>query len=440
MQDIPNIPEAVDRKRVVIVGGGFAGLKLARKLSKRRYQVVLIDRRNYHQFQPLFYQVATAGLEPALISFPFRKVLQKLKHMHFRMARFQRVDTAQKCIETNIGKLRYDYLVLAPGATTNFFGNAQIAENAIPMKTVPEAIFVRNSLLRQFEAALNAHTIEERNELMTTVVVGGGPTGVELAGALAEMKRFVLPNDYPELDFRQMRIVLMEGADRLLNGMSDKAGRQSLKDLQRFGVEVVLNTFVKSYDGHTVEYGEGDSLNAATVLWAAGIKVEPIDGLNADTDRAGRIMVDDTNRISGLDDVFVLGDAAAMISDDYPDGHPQIAPVAQQQAGHLIKNLDRVERGQEMLPFRYVDKGTMATIGRHRAVADLKTMKLSGPVAWFAWLFIHLVLILGTRNKLVVFLNWAWSYLTYDQSLRLIIRSAAVDRLQEKLDRYNDTH
>ncbi len=421
MKTIANIPNN-GKKRLVIVGGGFAGLKLAQSLTKSDFQIVLMDKHNYHQFQPLFYQVATSGLEPSAISFPLRKVFQEQKDVHFRIATVEYVDTTQKTIYTDLGLLAYDYLVLAMGGNTNFFGNKNIQEHAIPMKSLTEAINLRNTVLENFEQALNEVDPEKRESLLNMVVVGGGPTGVELAGALAEMKKYILPKDYPELDFSEMHIHLLEGTGQVLNGYSASSSKKAKEYLERLDVKVQLNTMVKDYDGSIVDLGEGNTLRTENLIWAAGIKANTVEGFSDDViGRGGRMVVNEFNQLKNHPEIFVIGDMAIMQTKDYPQGHPQVAQVAIQQAKTLKKNLRRLEAGEVLKPFKYLDKGSLATVGRNLAVADLPGFSFQGFFAWVLWLFVHLMAILGVRNRLVVFINWAWSYLTYDQSLRLLI-------------------
>lgn len=422
MKRVANIPET-QKKRVVIVGGGFAGLKLATSLSKKYFQVVLIDKNNYHQFQPLFYQVATAGLEPSAISFPLRKALQNEKHIHFRIAQLENIDTTKQCVATDLGSISYDYLVLALGATTNYFGNKNIEQHAIPMKSLSEAIDLRNIILTNFEKALNETDPKKQASLMNVVLVGGGPTGVELAGAIAEMKKFILPKDYPELDFNQMNIHLLEAADKILNGFSEGASAKGEAYLKRLGVKVRTQAFVEDYDGTTVQLKDGTQLETEALIWAAGIKANPVKGLeDSSFGASGRLLVDGYNRVKDAENVFAIGDLAFMTTEKYPKGHPQVAQVAIQQAARLSKNLKQLEQNKELKAFSYFDKGSLATVGRNLAVADLPGFSFQGFFAWVLWLFVHLMAILGVRNRMVVFLNWAWNYVTYDQSLRLLIR------------------
>lgn len=422
MKNIAGIPEN-GKKRVVIIGGGFAGLKLAKSLKKSEFQIVLIDKNNYHQFQPLFYQVATAGLEPSAISFPLRKAFQNQQHIHFRIAALEKVDTENQAIRTDIGQLNYDYLVLALGADTNYFGNKNIQRNAIPMKSLGEAINLRNTILTNFEKALNETEDEVIDRLLNIVIVGGGPTGTELAGALAEMKKYILPKDYPELDFSRMKIYLLEAASKVLNGYSEVSSVKGKKYLDRLGVQVMTDTFVKDYDGKSVLLADGKTIATDTLIWAAGIKGNPVHGLGTDIiGRGGRLKVNHHNLVENHDNIYAIGDVALMATEKYENGHPQVAQVAIQQAGLLAKNLKRQAKGRALKTFKYLDKGSLATVGRNLAVADLPFVSFQGFFAWVLWLFVHLMAILGVKNRLFVFINWAWSYLTYDQSLRLLIK------------------
>lgn len=417
-----NLPES-DQPRVVIVGGGFAGLTLARKLARENFQVVLLDKNNYHQFQPLFYQVAMAGLEPSSIVFPFRKLFQKQKNVFIRVTKVDRIDPAQKMLFTKLGMVNYDYLVLAIGADTNFFGNEMIAQHAIPMKSVSEALFLRNQILADYERALSITDYEERQGYIDIVIVGGGPTGVEVAGALAEMKKYILPKDYPELPIKEIDIHLVQGAPKLLMGMSEKASQKALDFLQQLDVNVKLNTRVTAYDGLYVDMADGTRMPCRKVIWAAGIKGNPLDGIPEACFTYGRrLQVNAFNQVEGMDSVYAIGDISYMETEAYPKGHPQVAQVAIQQGKLLSDNLQRLQKNQALKAFRYKDLGSMATIGRNRAVADLPTFKSQGAFAWFIWLLVHLYALVGVKNKLFVFLNWVWNYFTYDQSLRLIIK------------------
>lgn len=416
------IPDS-GQPRIVIIGAGFAGLELAKLLADSPYQVVLIDKNNYHQFQPLFYQVAMAGLEPSSIVFPLRKMFQHKKNVHFRMTSAEAVDTERQEVSTPLGNIRYDYLVLAIGAETNFFGNERLARLAIPMKSVSEALYLRNSILNDFEKALSAQDHDERQGLIDIVVVGGGPTGVEVSGALAEMRKYILPKDYPELDTREIEIYLVEGSDRLLNGMSKESSDAALNFLKALDVKIKLNTIVTNYDGEWVEMNDGSRIRTNKLIWAAGITGNRIEGLpGSSITRGNRIRVDRFNRVEGLENVIAIGDIACMEEESYPKGHPQVAQVAIQQGKLLAQNLSRGARSKDWKPFSYNDLGSMATIGRNRAVVDLPRYKTQGFFAWLIWLLVHLFQLIGFKNRVFVFINWVWNYLTYDQSLRLIIR------------------
>jgi NADH dehydrogenase len=426
-----HIPETT-QKRVVIVGGGFGGLQLARSLATDDLQVVLLDKNNYHQFQPLFYQVATAGLEPSTISFPFRRIFQKHANVCIRLTEVRSVQPAQKTIQTGLGIISYDYLVLAMGVTSNFFGNEKIASLSMPMKSVSEALALRNRILQNFEHALSADDKEEQEKLMNIVVVGGGPTGVEVSGTLAEMKNYILPKDYPELDFKRMQIFLLEGSPKLLNGMSEKASQKAREYLIELGVCVRLNTRVNDYDGSEVRFEAAPPLYTKTLVWAAGVSGSKLDGIPADVlVKGNRIRTDRFNRIPGMEGVFAIGDIAYMEEEKYPRGHPQVAQVAIQQAKLLSKNMQSILQNKALKPFTYKNLGSLATVGRNLAVADLPFAKFQGLFAWFVWMFVHLMSIVGIKNRLFIFINWAWNYLTYDQSLRLIIRPAKEKPLDE---------
>ncbi|MEJ0105073.1 MAG: NAD(P)/FAD-dependent oxidoreductase [Bacteroidota bacterium] len=411
--------------KVVIAGAGFGGLKLARTLSnKAGFDVVLVDRFNFHQFQPLFYQVATAGLDASNISFPLRKIFQKSKNVRIRLADIKQIVPAENKIITSVEEIPYDVLVLATGADTNFFGNEKLAGNAFPMKSTMEALQLRRSLLLNFEKALLEKDPGELQRLMNIVVVGGGPTGVEISGALAEMKHYVLPKDYPELDFSKMNIYLLEGAKKTLAAMSEKSSVDSRKYLEKLGVTVMTETLVKDYDGENVLLQDGNTLRARTVIWAAGIKGNIPEGINKElVARGNRIKTDRQCKVQGYSNVYAIGDLAYMETPAYPNGHPQVAPVAMQQAATIADNLHKMLKGITTLTeFEYKDKGSMATVGRNLAVVDIPKPKLhfGGFIAWLIWMGLHLMLILGVKNRFFVFINWLYSYMTYDQSLRLI--------------------
>ena len=421
-----NIPES-SLERVVIVGGGFGGLQLARKLVRADYQVVLIDRNNYHQFQPLFYQVAMAGLEPSSIVFPFRKLFQGRENIFIRMAEVTHVDATAKKILTPYGHCNYDHLIIATGADTNYYGNEELERHTLPMKSVAEALQLRNAILDDYEDALTTPGYDDRQELVDIVIVGGGPTGVELAGSLAEMKTHVLPKDYPELHVQEeFDIYLIQSGDVILKGMSEESSAKALQYLEELGVKVILNARVTGFDGKLVTLDDGRSIVSQKVIWAAGIKGMPVPGLPESASTYGnRLAVDRFNRVKDTDCVYAIGDVAYMEEPDFPKGHPQVAQVAIQMGEHLAKNLRyRHARGEEWEPFHYHDKGSMATIGRARAVVDIPkpNFQFGGLLAWLVWLLVHLFAILGTRNKIFVFLNWLYNYINYNQSLRLIIR------------------
>lgn len=415
-----NIPD-LDLPRLVIIGGGFAGLKLARQINTKQVQVILIDRNNYHNFQPLMYQVATCGLEPDSIAYPIRKTLQSKRNTHIRVAEVLRVEPDKNEVITSIGKIDYDYLVVATGADTDFFGMAQVSENAMAMKSLVESLDLRSKILQNFEKALNTNDIDEQNSLMNFVIVGGGPTGVELAGALAELKKHVLPKDYPDLDIRRMQIHIVEAHDRLLSSMSEKASEKAQKFLKYMGVNVWKQMRVLDYDGNMVSTASRN-FNARTLIWAAGVKGASLPGLNNAEIVNGKLVVDDKNSVIGYDNIFAVGDVAHMISEAHPDGLPMLGSVAQQQGKHLAKNIGRMVKGKALSPFQYKDKGTMATIGRNKAVVDLPKYSFSGFFAWMTWMFVHLMLLVDFRSRIIVFVNWTWSYIRFDRGTRLIVR------------------
>lgn len=418
-----NIPQT-SLPRVVIVGGGFAGLALAKGLENKEVQVVLLDKHNYHTFQPLLYQVATGGLEPDSIAFPIRKLFNNLKYYHFRLAEVVKIHSSKNEIETTIGNLSYDYLVIATGSKTNFFGNKSIEKYAMEMKSIPQSLNIRSLVLENFEEALLTSDFEERKALMNFIIVGGGPTGVELAGALAEMKKAILPKDYPDLDIREMQINLIQGSDRLIDAMSKKASKKAKDFLVNLGVNVWKNVHVTNYDGDLVTTNTNETFKAATVIWAAGVQGETIGGIEQHciVERANRITVDAYNKVEGYTNIFAIGDVASMNSDKNPHGHPMMAQPALQQGKLLAKNILAVLKSKPLKPFVYNDKGSMATIGRNKAVVDLPTVKFQGVFAWFVWMFVHLFSLIGFRNRAVVFMNWVYNYIRFDRESRLIIR------------------
>lgn len=414
-------------------------MRLARKLSGRKeFQVVLLNRQNYHEFQPLYYQVATAGLEANAILFPLRSVFSNCKNVHIRVTNVTGIRPTDKAVDTELGPVTYDYLVMATGADTNFYNQQTITEKALPMKTVSEAIALRNRMLQNFEDALSVESVDEKEGFMDVVVVGGGPTGVELCGTLAEMRKTVLPKDYPELDFRMMDIYLVQSGPVLLEPMSKQSQEHALTYLHELGVNVRLNTRVKDFDGRIVTMSDGSTLRTNNLIWAAGVKANPLAGLPADVlGRGGRVLVNRYSQVQGFTDIFAIGDVALMTEEAWPDGHPQVAQPAIQQGKLLAKNMLHWLRNEQPEEFTYNDLGTMATIGRGLAVVDLPFLKFQGFFAWLTWLFVHLMSIVGVKNRLSIFLNWMFNYLTYTNSLRLIIKpklpKGNLDAMQEKL-------
>lgn len=417
-----NVPDTT-KPRVVIIGGGFGGMNVAKSLRNTDVQVVLFDKQNYNGFWPLLYQVATAGLEADAIAEPFRKMFDGQDEFHYRMVRVNKIDTAAKTVTTLIGDLHYDYLVVATGSKSNFFGNEQIQKYSFPLKTVPEALNVRSQFLQCFEQASITRDPVEREGLLTFVVAGAGPTGVEMAGSLAEMRKYVLPADYPGLDFSEMKIYVVEGTGKVLPPMSEAAGQKAQRYLEELGVIVKLNTFVENYDGEVVTFKGGEQIKTQTLVWGAGVTGALIEGIPAESTERGRVLVDLMNRAQGLTDVFVIGDLAFMKTEKWPKGHPGVAQPAIQQGNHLAKNIRRLVRNEPLEPFEYFDKGSLAIVGRSRAVADLPgNIHLGGFIAWMAWLFVHIWYLVGFRSKLIVFSNWMYRLFTYQRGTRLIIR------------------
>lgn len=418
-----NIPKT-DLPRVVIIGGGFGGITLTRKLIKEQVQTVLIDRNNYHTFQPLLYQVSTSGLEPDSIAYPLRKITRTSKKAFFRMAEVKQIRAEENIIETTIGELSYDYLVLATGSKTNFFGNKSIEQNGMWMKTIPQALNIRSLILENLEQAVITDDLVKRKALLTFILVGAGPTGVELSGAIAELRNNIVPQDYPDLDPNEMEIHLLEGLDRVLPPMSPQASTKAEKFLKDLGVKVHTNTMVESYDGQNVTTNSDKTFITSTFIWSAGVTGAPVKGLKASAllERANRYEVNVFNQVNGYENIFAIGDIAVMQTKDFPKGHPMVAQPAIQQGKHLAKNIKRLLNGQKLEPFIYNDKGAMATIGRNKAVVDLGKMKFAGFFAWFIWMFIHLWFLAGFRNRIVTFFNWVYNYINYDKASRLIIR------------------
>ena len=418
-----NIPRT-DLPRVVIIGGGFAGMALARKLLHHDVQMVLLDRHNYHTFQPLLYQVSTSGLEPDSIAYPLRKITRNSKKCFFRMAEVEKIDSENNLVKTSIGDIIYDYLVIATGSRTNFFGNDSIEEHGMWMKTVPQALNIRSLILENLEEATITEDPEKRKALLTFVIAGAGPTGVELSGAIAELKNNIGPKDYPDLDISEMSIHLLEGLERVLPPMSEHASKKAQKFLEQLGVQIHLKTMVQNYDGVNVVTDTDLKLKAETFIWSAGVTGAPVEGLKAESliEKANRYEVNAFNQVNGYENIFAIGDIAVMQTEDFPKGHPMVAQPAIQQGKHLAKNLAKLIKGEKLEPFEYFDKGTMATVGRNRAVVDLKKWKFSGFSAWFVWMFVHLWFLIGFRNRIVTFFNWTYNYINYDKAARLIIR------------------
>ncbi len=418
-----NIPQS-SFPRIIIIGGGFGGIALAKKLCKKEVQVVLIDKNNYHTFQPLLYQVSTGGLEPDSIAYPIRKVLQGYPNFYFRLAEVERIDTNGRMLQTNIGEIQYDYLVVATGSETNFFGNKNIEAMGMAMKSIPQSLNLRSLILENFEQALLTDDLHERDALMNFVIVGGGPTGVELAGALAEIKKGILPKDYPDLDTRRAQINLVQGSDRILPAMSEIASSKAERFLESLGVNVWKDIRVTDYDGEHVSTDTDTSFDCATLVWAAGVQAVRIEGLDAKEllCRGGRLPVNQFHQVDGFKEIFAIGDVAQMETEAFPHGHPMMAQPAMQQGENLGENLVRIVENKPLKPFVYKDKGTMATVGRNKAVVDLPRFKFQGVFAWFVWMFVHLYFLIGFRNRVVVFINWVYNYIRFDREARLIIR------------------
>lgn len=418
-----NIPKT-SFPRIVIIGGGFAGVALARKLSKQEVQVVLLDKHNYHTFQPLLYQVSTGGLEPDSIAYPIRKILKDFPNFHFRLAEVTEIDSTCNTVKTNIGDLKFDYLVVASGSKTNYFGNSEIEKHSMAMKTIPQSLNLRSLILENFEEALLTSDLHERNALMNFVIVGGGPTGVELAGALAEIKKGILPKDYPDLDTRSAQINIIQSGGCLLKGMSENASLKAEDFLEKLGVHVWKNVRVTNYDGKTITTNSDLTFDAATVVWAAGVQGATIKGLDAKdfVTRGNRLLVNNCNQVQGFEHIFAIGDIACMVTDEFPYGLPMMAQPAIQQGKQLGENLLNHIENKPMKPFSYTDKGAMATVGRNKAVVDLKSLRFQGVFAWYVWMFVHLFFLIGFRNRMVVFINWVYNYIRFDREARLIIR------------------
>lgn len=417
-----NIPYT-GKPRVVIIGGGFGGLYALKYLSSRNFQVVLFDKRNYHTFQPLLYQVATAGLQPDAIVGPLRKILYKNEDFHFRMLRVLKINPEENTISTMAGDLKYDYLIIANGMKSNFFGNEEIRKNVLPLKSIPDALNLRSHLMQLFEWASITVDDAVKEKIMTIVLVGAGPTGIETAGALAELRKYVLPKDYPALDFSQMKIYIIEGMNRTLPTMSEKASSISKKNLEKMGVIIKLNSLVQTFDGEKVLLKNGEIINTYTVIWSAGVMGDVLAGLKHEWQEKGRLLINEECKIIGSQNIFAIGDVAMMKTEKYPKGHPGVAQPAIQMGKYVGKNLLNIHNNKSIKPFHYVDKGSLATIGRGKAVADLPgNLHFGGRPAWWIWLFIHITFLVSFRNKLLVLTNWIWNYFTFDKGNRLIIR------------------
>lgn len=417
--------ERTDKKRIIIVGGGLGGLELAFKLVDDDYQVVLVDKNNYHQFPPLIYQVASGGLEPSSISFPFRRLFQGKKDFFFRMAKVESVNTDKKIINTTVGEIDYDYLVMAFGAKTNFFGNKDIEATTLPMKSVSEAMRLRNTILRNLELALTEEDPARKQALMNIVVVGGGASGVEIAGAVAEMKKNIIARDYPDLDSSQMHIYLVNAVDRLLSAMDPVSSKRAERDLKELHVHIRQPQFATEYKDGILKTSAGLEIPTQTVIWVSGICANTVEGFPAESiGHASRFLTDRFCRVKGVKDVYAIGDVSLVEGDEeYPLGHPQLAQVAMQQAKTVAKNFKAMSKGKELKPFKYKNLGVMATIGRNHAVAEISGKKFGGFPAWALWLVVHLRSILGVKNKTFILLNWVWNYINYKQSLRLILKA-----------------
>ena len=422
LQIFTNNKDMETKKTVVVVGGGFAGLNLAKNLDEKLFDVILVDKLNHHQFQPLFYQVAASQIEPSNISFPFRHIFRKKKNVYIRLAETLSIDTPNNTITTTIGDFKYDYLVLAMGCKTNFFGNNKIKKHAYTLKTTYDAITIRNHILQTFEDIISAKE-DKKEALLNIVIVGAGPTGVELAGAFAEIKQQILPKDYPRIDFSKLSIILIDAAKNTLNNMSDNAKQASQKYLEKMGVKILTETFVNTYDGEVLELSTGKTIKTKTLIWAAGVTGNTVEGLPKEAmTRGSRIKVDRINKVLGCENIFAIGDISFMETPKYPHGHPQLANVAINQGSNLANNLKKIVEQKTTTAYEYKNFGTMATISQNRAVVDLDFVKFKGFFAWFIWMFLHLMLILSVRNKLIIFINWAWAYITKNTALRLILK------------------
>lgn len=418
--------------QVVIIGGGFGGLEVAKALADKPVDVLMLDKHNYHTFQPLLYQVATGSLEAESIAFSLRKNFDNQKNFRFRIAEVTGIDPASQTVHTTIGDRHYDYLVIATGSTTNFFGNKNIEHYSMPMKSIPEALNLRYSILQNLEEAVQQKTKEEREPYLTFVLVGAGPTGVELAGALAELRNHVLCRDYPELNRDEMKVYLVDFMPKVLGPMSEQASKAAKEFLEKMGVEVLLGVKVEGYDGAVISFEGGRTIRTKNVIWSAGVMGVIPDGIGKELiERGNRIRVDNICRVDGYKNIFAIGDVSAMITKETPKGHPGVAQTAIQMGKNVGENIIHIIRGETPEPFKYNDKGSLATVGRNKAVADLGKIKFQGFFAWLVWMFVHLISLLGFRNKVIVFINWIGSYVNNNGGSRLIIRRYVKEALPE---------
>lgn len=417
-----NIPDT-SKPRVVIIGGGFGGLYAAHKIDTKKFQVVLFDKRNYHTFQPLLYQVATAGLQGDAIAGPLRTTLKKKKDFHFRLLRVLSIDPNRNVVATSIGHLKYDYLIVANGCKSNFYGNKLMETYAFPMKSIPDALNLRSQLMQTFESASMINDPARLEKLLSIVIVGGGPTGVETAGALSELRKHVLPKDYPGIDFSKMQVYLVQSGDNLLAGMSKKAMDTAYKNLDNMGINIILNAKVTNYDGAVAELSNGQKIETFTLIWSAGVMGDIIDGLKPEWIERNKLLVDGHCKVIGSDNIFAIGDIATQKSDKYPQGLPGVAQPAMQMGKYVAKNIGKIHSGEKVAPFKYFDKGSLATIGRGKAVCQLPNNKtFTGWIAWAVWAFIHIAFLINFKNRIKVFFSWMWDYFSYDSGNRLIIR------------------
>ena len=422
--------QQASQPRVVIIGGGFGGIQLAKNLKNAPVKVLMLDKHNYHTFQPLLYQVAMGAIPADSIGFPIRRIFTKQDNFRFFLADVKKVNAESKTLTTDIGEIHYDYLIIATGSNTNFFGNKEIEHFAMPMKNIPEALNLRSLILQNLEKALVTKTYDEREALMTFVVVGGGPTGVELSGALAEMRQLILMKDYHGLKKQHMKVYLVEGKDKLLASMSAGASSKAKEYLSKSEVTIYTSVHVQSYDGYELKIDDGKVIKTRNVFWAAGVRGEVPDGIPKEIiTRGTRIQTDEFSRIKEYDNVFAIGDVAAMISTEYPNGLPGVAPAAMQQGQHLAKNIIHLLKGEPMVPFKYFDKGTLATVGRNKAVADLGKLHFKGFIAWLLWGFVHILTLAGFNNKLNVFLTWFINYFNKNSDNRLVVRYFNTDTM-----------